>query len=73
MRAKLGDVSIECNNLGIGRPHIALQVGSEHRDPISLSEGAGRDQWIGNVMLHLQRDQDNGAGTKMFRVWVSQP
>ena len=73
VRATLGDVYIIGNNPGIGRPDLTLQVGSDHLDPISLSESTGRDQWIGNVKFHLQRDQDNGAGTKMFQVWVSQP
>ena len=71
--ASLGDVVIIGNNPGIGRPDLTLQVGSDKLDPISLSEGTGRDQWIGKVMFHLQRDQDSGAGTKMFQVWVSQP
>ena len=73
VRATLGDVYIIGNNPGIGRPDLTLQVGSDKLDPISLSEGTGRDQWIGKVMFHLQRDQDSGAGTKMFQVWVSQP
>ena len=73
VRAKLGDVYIIDNNPGIGRPDLTLHVGTDHLDPISMSEGTGWDQWIGKVMFHIQRDQDNGAGTKMFQVWVSQP
>ena len=73
VRAKLGDVYIIANNPGIGRPDLTLQVGTDGLDPISMSEGTGWDQWIGKVMFHIQRDQDNGAGTKMFQVWVSQP
>ena len=73
VRAKLGDVYIIGNNPGIGRPDLTLHVGTDRLDPISMSEGTGWDQWIGKVMFHLQRDQDNGAGTTMFQVWVSQP
>jgi len=71
--AKLGDVYIVGNNPGIGRPDLMLQVDTDRLDPISMSEGTGWDQWIGKVMFHIQRDQENGAGTKMFQVWVSQP
>jgi hypothetical protein len=71
--AKLGDVVIVGNNPGLGRPDLTLHVGNDGLDPISMSEGTGRDQWIGKVKFHLQRDQDNGAGTKMFQVWVSRP
>ena len=73
MRAKLGDAYIIGNNPGIGRPDLTLHAGTDRLDPISVSEGTGWDQWIGKVMFHLQRDQDNGAGTRMFQVWVSQP
>jgi hypothetical protein len=31
------------------------------------------DQWIGTVKFHIQRDQGNGAGTKVFQVWVGRP
>ena len=71
--AKLGDVVIVGNNPGLGRPDLTLHVGNDGLDPISMSEGTGWDQWIGKVKFHLQRDQDNGAGTKMFQVWVSRP
>ena len=71
--AKLGDVVIIGNNPGLGRPDLTLHVGSDGLDPISMSEGTGWDQWIGKVLFHLQRDNDSGAGTKMFQVWVSQP